>query len=154
MAARAPSRIAAFRMLTNTQRGMTVAQARLLYLTTILPILTFGSPVWYNPRGPRSLFQPLQQVQNDALRVLPMKHQLDKLNGLVAARLLTLSESHPVTHCLAANCAAHPPNFSLLNPTIPIRHGTSTVDVLEQTLPKQAVHLLPWLQPPWDPAHP
>ncbi|KZT00405.1 uncharacterized protein LAESUDRAFT_634600, partial [Laetiporus sulphureus 93-53] len=47
----ATSHVVAFCMLANTQRltqrGMTVAQAHLLYLTTILPVLTFESPVWY-----------------------------------------------------------------------------------------------------------
>ncbi|KZT03638.1 uncharacterized protein LAESUDRAFT_611966, partial [Laetiporus sulphureus 93-53] len=42
MAARAQSRVIALHQLANTQRGISVAQARLLYLSTVLPVLTFG----------------------------------------------------------------------------------------------------------------
>ncbi|KZT00156.1 uncharacterized protein LAESUDRAFT_764848 [Laetiporus sulphureus 93-53] len=155
MASRATSHVTAFRMLANTQHGMTVAQVRLLYLTTILPVLTFGSPMWYDPWGPRSLFLPLQQVALNLISsILPMRQQLDKLNGLAATCLLTLPSNHPVSHCLAANHSAHPPNFSLLNPNIPVHYGNSAVDVLECELPDCTVQLHPWLQPPWVSAHP
>ncbi|KIJ57826.1 hypothetical protein HYDPIDRAFT_61063, partial [Hydnomerulius pinastri MD-312] len=47
MATQARSTIAGLRILANTFRGLNVANARLLYKTVVLPVLTFGSVVWF-----------------------------------------------------------------------------------------------------------
>ncbi|KAI0309158.1 hypothetical protein OF83DRAFT_1041568, partial [Amylostereum chailletii] len=47
MAKCAMSTVAGLRILANTIRGLSVANARLLYKTVVLPVLTFASPVWY-----------------------------------------------------------------------------------------------------------
>ncbi|KAI0308982.1 hypothetical protein OF83DRAFT_1020406, partial [Amylostereum chailletii] len=47
MAKRAMSTVAGLRILANTIRGLSMVNARLLYKTVVLPVLTFASPVWY-----------------------------------------------------------------------------------------------------------
>ncbi|KAI0310138.1 hypothetical protein OF83DRAFT_1023178, partial [Amylostereum chailletii] len=47
MATRALSTVAGLRILANTICGLNVANARLLYKTVVLLVLTFASPVWY-----------------------------------------------------------------------------------------------------------
>ncbi|KAG2739738.1 hypothetical protein P692DRAFT_20662474, partial [Suillus brevipes Sb2] len=47
MATRALSTIAGLRLLANSFWGLSVLNARLLYKTVVLPVLTFASPVWF-----------------------------------------------------------------------------------------------------------
>ncbi|KAG2741477.1 hypothetical protein P692DRAFT_20667194, partial [Suillus brevipes Sb2] len=47
MATRALSTISGLRILANSVRGLSVLNARLLYKTVVLPVLTFASPVWF-----------------------------------------------------------------------------------------------------------
>ncbi|KZS99917.1 uncharacterized protein LAESUDRAFT_765101 [Laetiporus sulphureus 93-53] len=82
-----------------------------------------------------------------------MRQQLNKLNGLAAARLLTLPLNHPIFHCLVANRVTHPPAFSLLNPNIPIHYGNMAVSILECELFNKAACIQPWLQSPWVTLH-
>ncbi|QRW21926.1 RNA-directed DNA polymerase from mobile element jockey [Rhizoctonia solani] len=57
-------------MLANTQHGLTIKHARILYLTCVIPILTNGSPLWFLGRRQKSLLEPLRKVQNQGLRWL------------------------------------------------------------------------------------
>jgi hypothetical protein len=70
MAAKGLSVIAGLRVLANCVRGISVAHARLLYKVCVMPILTYGSPIWYTGVRQKHLFQPLIKAQNTGLRWL------------------------------------------------------------------------------------
>jgi hypothetical protein len=58
------------RMLGNSVRGMTPKNKRLLYLTVVLPVLTYGFQLWYRPNARRCLtmLKHLEKVQNTVAR--------------------------------------------------------------------------------------
>ena len=58
----------AYKMLGTSIRGLTPYYRRMLYKSCILPILTYGAPVWYHPKGGKHLLNPLHTTQNMALR--------------------------------------------------------------------------------------
>ncbi|KAG9125840.1 hypothetical protein FRC07_005990 [Ceratobasidium sp. 392] len=68
MAIKALSVISGIRLLANSVRGLSVVHARLLYRACVIPVLTYGSALWY--RGPKSkgLLGPLIRAQNLGLR--------------------------------------------------------------------------------------
>ena len=68
MAARARSTIHALSVLGNSIRGISFANWRKVFHSLILPVLTYGLPVWFTDRRPASLIKTLQIAQNDAVR--------------------------------------------------------------------------------------
>ncbi|KAF8624101.1 hypothetical protein AX15_006044 [Amanita polypyramis BW_CC] len=60
----------ACKMLGNTQRGLTPKDKRLIYLTTCIPILTYGYQLWYrhNAKGCKNLLRQLDKVHLAAVR--------------------------------------------------------------------------------------
>jgi hypothetical protein len=56
----------ALRRLANTQKGLTVSIMRQLYISTVLPILDYGSEVWW--MGQKTSISKLITVQNGAMR--------------------------------------------------------------------------------------
>jgi hypothetical protein len=70
MASRARSSLAALGVLGNSVRGLDFANWRKVYLAVILPILTYGSPIWFTDIRQKGLVQPLQVAQNQACRRL------------------------------------------------------------------------------------
>jgi hypothetical protein len=69
-AGKATRALGALRMLSNTQRGLRQPLLRMLFLSCILPIITYASPVWWlgRERGQKRTIQPLEKVLNSALR--------------------------------------------------------------------------------------
>jgi hypothetical protein len=59
MAARARSTTAGLRILANTTQGLSIANARILYKTVVLPVLTFGAEVWFTSRRQKNLIEIL-----------------------------------------------------------------------------------------------
>ena len=115
MANRARSAIAGLKLLANCVRGLSVANARLLYRTVIIPILTYGSPVWFTGNRQKSHIKILERAQNEALRwilgvfrttptaemhhigaILPISHLLRKLSANAAIRFRRLPSSSQV----------------------------------------------------------
>ena len=106
--------------LSNTIRGLNVANERTLYNTCIIPVLTYACPIWYNPNKPqRSLINKLEVIQNKGLQkvlgafrttpntslnvllyVPPIELTIRKLCEGYALRLFRLPLMSPVTQCL------------------------------------------------------
>ena len=89
----------AYHMLGNSQRGLTLKDKQLIYITTALPILIYGFQLWYRSKGKgvKHLVKRLHQVHTAAVwwitggfpdshsgalihlaSLLPMQLQLDK----------------------------------------------------------------------------
>jgi len=67
MAAHACSTIHALHVLGNSVQGLDFANWRRAFHAIILPVLTYGLPLWSH-NLPKSLIQVLQVAQNDAVR--------------------------------------------------------------------------------------
>ena len=69
MTARGITITSGLQMLCNTIRGMDQTHMRMMYNTCVLPVLTYGCPIWYNKHKPQKhLLNELKKVQNVALR--------------------------------------------------------------------------------------
>lgn len=110
------SSVNALRMLGNSKHGLAPSHRRTLYLTNVLPVLTYGAQLWWSPnwKGTKGLAKRLQQAQSRAARwitgafhttpigametkagLLPIRHQIDKLATRGGLRALTLHNGHP-----------------------------------------------------------
>src|ERR1700677_1606878 len=115
MCNRARASIKALRVLGNTIRGLAMANWRLVLNAVCLPVMTYGSQLWFRSDGTRSGWGPkglvtmLQRVQDEMVktvmgafrtapreallhfaRMLPMRHFLEKLAYTSALRLYRL----------------------------------------------------------------
>ena len=60
--------VTGLRVLGNTIAGITPANLRLLYKTVVIPAITYGSQLWFDPKKPnKQLIKKLEQVQHRAL---------------------------------------------------------------------------------------
>jgi len=60
--------VSSLRILGNTIEGISPANLRLLYKTVVIPAITYGCQLWYDPNKPKkSLLRPLERVQHKAL---------------------------------------------------------------------------------------
>jgi ribonuclease HI len=99
--------------MANTEAGLSPAAVRQLYVSCILPVMTYGAEIWYHKQ--RTLYQKLETVQNDALRKIlgafrttpigamqndaalpPMDVRLEHMVRKYAIRTLSLPRSHPI----------------------------------------------------------
>ena len=121
MANRARSTIRALHILGNSVRGLDFANWRRVYHAIVLPILTYGAPLWaLHP--PKYLTQMARVAQNDALRrisgcfcttpveplphllaILPIQYTLEQLTGSFSDRLLRLPPSHALRSLISFN---------------------------------------------------
>lgn len=113
---RASSTIASLRMLGNSCRGLSPKDKRRLYISNVLPVLTYGAQLWWRPgwKGRRWILHSLQKAQNKAARwitggfrttpvgalemaagLFPAQHQVDKLMKKACLRTHTLHTGHP-----------------------------------------------------------
>ncbi|TFY73624.1 hypothetical protein EWM64_g10388, partial [Hericium alpestre] len=68
-ATRALSTVRSYPLLGNSSRGLSPSHKRQIYVSCVLPLLTYGVRVWYNPRKPRlNLLKPLRRAQTTAAR--------------------------------------------------------------------------------------
>ena len=101
--------------LSTTEKGLTLSNMRQLYQACILPVIDFGSEVWWKGYNQDYLVKRIQLVQNTASRrilgafrstptdlldveaaLLPANIRLQYNQRRYAVRLLRLPESHPV----------------------------------------------------------
>jgi hypothetical protein len=101
--------IKALQVLGNTIRGLSMANWRLVLNTVCLPVLTYGSQLWFLTGAAKGLTNMVQRVQNDMVRqvtgafrtaphepllhftrMLPMKFFIEKLTYTSALRLYRL----------------------------------------------------------------
>ena len=61
--------VAGLKVLGNTVAGISPSNLRLLYKTVVIPAITYGSQLWFNPERPNKvLIRQLEQVQHQALK--------------------------------------------------------------------------------------
>ena len=97
--------------------GMDQTHMRMMYNACVLPVLTYGCPIWYNKHKPQKhLLNELKKVQNVALRrilgafrttqtaalnvlahVPPIELTIRKLSEGYALRLFRLAARNPVS---------------------------------------------------------
>jgi hypothetical protein len=109
MCNRARASIKALQVLGNTIRGLSMANRRLVLNAVCLPVLAYGSQLWYLTGAAKGLLKMVQRVQNDMVhqvtgafrtaprepllhltRMLPMKFFIEKLTYTSALRLYRL----------------------------------------------------------------
>ena len=109
MCNRAHASIKALQVLGNTMRGLSMANWRLVLNAVCLPVLAWGSQLWYLTGAAKTLIAMLQPVQNEMVKVvtgsfhtaprgallhitrmLPMAHYIEKLTHTSALRLYRL----------------------------------------------------------------
>jgi hypothetical protein len=147
VASRARSTIRSLNILGNSMRGIRFATWRRLFHAIIIPILTYGAPVWHPETGRRAaLIHPLQVAQNDALRKMSgcfRTTPVDPLHSLLAIppidytiRKLVRSygdrlQRSPPTHLLLT-ILSHNPAAIAWNP----RQPTSTLRRILRDAPR------------------
>ena len=164
MANRARSTIRALHILGNSIRGLDFANWRKVFHAIILPVLTYGSPIWATGTHIKRLINIVQIAQNDALRrisgcfrttpteplhyllaILPIQLTLEKLNRSFSDRMKRLPPSHALRTIISHNPAACWPDFqsrvpsSLLTLT-PSSFPTYTAPTLEAAWSHPRVH--------------
>ena len=116
MTNRARSIVNGLRCLSNTIHGLSQVNMRTLFRTCVIPVLTYGSPVWFRPdHRQKGLVEKLQTCQNHALRLIagafkttpcralailchipPIRLTLGKLSKGYANRISRLPDRSPV----------------------------------------------------------
>jgi len=109
--------LSGMKCLGNTIWGLTQQNRRTLYLSCILPVLTYAAPVWFRPdKRQEHLLDPLMKIQSEALRwmlgvfrttplpalnilahVPPIQEYISKLTQGYALRLFRLPLLSPIT---------------------------------------------------------
>jgi hypothetical protein len=119
MCNRARTSIKALQVLGNTIRGLSMANWRLVLNAVCLPVLAYGSQLWYLTGAAKGLLNMVQRVQNDMVRqvtgafrtaprepllhftrMLPMKFFIEKLTYTSALRLYRLPWESQILHRL------------------------------------------------------
>ena len=116
-ATRARSSVQAMLMLGNSLRGLTPMMKRTLYKSCVVPIMTYGFRLWWQPNGKNllGLIKNLDRAQSSAARWIlgafktspvggmevlaglpPMKLHLQKLFERSVVRIRTLPSQHPL----------------------------------------------------------
>jgi hypothetical protein len=106
---RARVSLKALQVLGNSIRGLSMANWRLVLNAVCLPVLAYGSQIWYLSGASKTLINMLQRVQNDMVkqvtgafrtapreallhftRMVPMRHYIEKLTYTSALWLYRL----------------------------------------------------------------
>jgi hypothetical protein len=109
MCNRARVSLKALQVLGNSIRGLSMANWRLVLNAVCLPVLAYGSQIWYLSGASKTLINMLQRVQNDMVkqvtgafrtapreallhftRMVPMRHYIEKLTYTSALWLYRL----------------------------------------------------------------
>jgi ribonuclease HI len=110
---RATSAVLTMSILGNSQKGLSANNLRKVYLQSVVPIMTYASPVWFSGIKQKSRVDKLQKVQNQAMRKIagafrttnvealesifslpPMVSVLAKINYKYATRLQTMDKNN------------------------------------------------------------
>ena len=119
MCNRAHASIKALQVLGNTICGLSMANWQLVLNAVCLPVLAWGSQLWFLSGTATGLIKMLQQVQNEMVKVvtgsfhmaprgallhitrmLPMAHYIEKLTHTSALRLYRLPRASQLLHRL------------------------------------------------------
>ena len=113
MANRARSTIRGLSILGNSVRGLDLVHWKQVYLAYVVPILTYGAPVWFTGRRQKGLVNTLQVAQNEGIRkilgvfrttptavsenmigIAPMKYLLPRVVHSYTNRLAATNPNH------------------------------------------------------------
>ena len=143
MANRARSTVRAVGILGNSIRGLDLAGWRKIYHSLILPVLTYGLPLYASQKHIKGLIKTLQVAQNDALRkicgvfkttpvkplpylsaILPMSAQVPILLAKFSDRLSrlppdTLIRMLPSSNPVARWRSSHEPRTCIMRLALP-----------------------------------
>jgi hypothetical protein len=119
MCNRARASIKALQVLGNSIRGLSMANWRLVLNAVCLPVLSYGSQLWYLTGAAKGLINMVQRVQNDMVKqvtgvfhtapwgallhfthMIPMKHYIEKLTYTSVLRLYRLPRESQLLCCL------------------------------------------------------
>jgi len=132
--------VSGLKVLGNTVAGISPSNLRLLYKTVIIPAITYGSQLWFNPDRPnKKLIEQLERVQHQALKqvagafydaqeealqiltyVPPITTTLHKLYRSAALRIPRLPLTSEITRRLPADYL--PSDARLTQRVIPPKH--------------------------------
>lgn len=111
------STLGSLRMLGNSNRGFSPKDKRRLYISNVLPVMTYGAALWWTPtwKGHRGQLKSFQKVQSAASRwisgafrttpvgaldslagLVPVEHNINRLMRKAALRVPSLPAFHPV----------------------------------------------------------
>ncbi|KAJ1307070.1 hypothetical protein OPQ81_008049 [Rhizoctonia solani] len=93
MATKARATIAGLRLLANIHCGLSIKHARQLYVACVIPILTYGAPLWFLGRRQKSLTKSLEGVQNTGLRWMLGAFKSTPVNDMEHLAATPLSKS-------------------------------------------------------------
>ncbi|EUC56479.1 reverse transcriptase from mobile element jockey protein, partial [Rhizoctonia solani AG-3 Rhs1AP] len=173
MSNKANAVLSGLKMLANTVRGLSVKHARLLYITCVRPILTYGSLLWAHGRRQKSLTGVLERSQNIGLRWLlgafkttpvrsmehlasipPMHVYLRKLSMNAAAKLRALPKQAELARRLPASWGTHDKTAIHTRRSKLAIHQQSPITRLANLSHPQAEPRIPYLNTPWIPDNP
>ncbi|KAF5377839.1 hypothetical protein D9615_006682 [Tricholomella constricta] len=174
LADRAGNTVRGSRMLANTMKGLSQVELRTLYQACVVPVLTYGSPVWWT--GKKTHINILDKVQNTALRhiagafkttpikaleidlaIPPINLALDLANARYADRLHKLNHTNPVLQRLSSEWRDGTPPIS--PPPLPSQKPTKSKKPPKRTQlekiaastyrPSEGEKIIPFISPPW-----
>jgi ribonuclease HI len=147
---KAKSYAAALRMMANCVRGFTIVDARTLFLTVLLPILTYSCTIWFNGAQQNGIVNILHVAQNacvrwvmGAFRTSPVE-ELHHIACIPPIRYTLVKQLENA--CIRLNCLkrSHPLNVQMStaeNITNLTRMATWVSQIVE--------HVVPGLRLPW-----
>src|SRR5487761_1253759 len=138
MATRARSTIRALQIIGNSVRGLQLPCWRKIFLSVIIPVLTYGHQVWFTDVRQKSLIQILQVAQNEGCRkvggvfkttpidlverlltIPPIRFRLRHLSCQAGSRLSRLPPSSALRNPLHAQKVIRAPHFLDPLPILP-----------------------------------
>lgn len=161
--------LARLKLLANTLRGISSYNARLLYNACVVPILTYGSVLWYRNSGRKGLVARLEKTQNKGLiwflgafrtspipamehlaSIPPINITLAKLTANAATRLHRQPNSSEVARRLG-------PDYHSYDPSAPHLSGRrakpTPIGYLASCTAPDTEKLQPYGEPPWSYPH-
>jgi hypothetical protein len=126
MAMRARSTIRGLSILGNSIRGLDLIHWKQVYLMYVIPILTYGAPVWFTGHRQKGLIKTLQIAQNEGIRkitgvfrttptsitenmigIAPIQYLLPRIIHSFRNRLIATNPSHLLHSILTADQCAY-----------------------------------------------
>ena len=126
MAMRARSTIRGLSILGNSIRGLDLVHWKQVYLMYVIPILTYGVPVWYTGKSQKGLIDTLQRAQNEGIRKItgvfrttptaisenmigipPIKYLLPRIIHSFRNRLIATNPNHILHSILTTDQCAY-----------------------------------------------
>lgn len=134
--------MAALRLLGNSNRGFSPCDKRRLYISNVLPILTYGAQLWWHTSWKRRkwILRALGKAQGRAARwitggfrttptgalemaagLLPIRYQIDKYMKRACLRVRTLHKGHPTRAHLPTPAWSTDQATNITPPPMPLR---------------------------------